>query len=407
MKQSFCITTATSTARNTLAALREATANARAALGGAAPDAAFVFLAGHDATAIEAAAPVLAGELEARALAGCTVEATIGGAVEYEGEPAVTLWAGLLPGARFTPARLELAESDEGYAFTGMPAVTREKERGEEDAASPTMILLGDPFSFPADAFLKRAGEDFPGLRVMGGMASGAHRPGENRLLLASAGADLEVFAEGAAAILFDDGVSIEPVVSQGCKPFGRPLVVTRAEENVILEIGGQPALEKLKEQLAELQPEERALIARGLHLGIAIDARKREHRRGDFLVRNLLGVHRERHGLVVADHVRPGQTVQFHLRDASSASEDLHLLLRASRGGWPAGAGPAGGLLFSCNGRGQRLFEAPNHDAQAVQDELGEVHLAGFFAAGEVGPVGGRNFLHGFTASLALFHPI
>src|SRR5206468_1606052 len=202
-------------------------------------------------------------------------------------------------------------------------------------------------------------------------------------------------------AVLLSGRLRLRPVVSQGCRPFGKPMVVTRAEKNVVFELGGKPALVRLKEQLATLSRAECDLAKQGLHLGHAIDPSRRASARGDFLIRSVVGVDPEKGAIAVTDLVRPGQTVQFHLRDAATASEDLEALLRDAR---EAGARPGGALLFSCNGRGSYLFSRPDHDAGAVQKALGPMPLAGFFAAGELGPVGGRNFVHGFTASLALF---
>lgn len=175
---------------------------------------------------------------------------------------------------------------------------------------------------------------------------------------------------------------------------------MTRAEDNVILELGGKTPLQQLQDLWLTMTPRDHELVQRGLMVGLAVSEYRDTFRRGDFLVRHLAGLDRATGAIAVGDDVRVGQTVQFHVRDATSADEDLRLML--------ATAGPAtaqrGGLLFSCNGRGTRLFDAPNHDALAVQHALGKVPLAGFFAQGELGPVGGRNFIHGFTASLVLF---
>ena len=174
-------------------------------------------------------------------------------------------------------------------------------------------------------------------------------------------------------------------------------MVVTKAHENVILELGGQTPLDQLQEMWATLTPLDHQLVQRGLMIGRAVSEYRDTFRRGDFLIRHLVGLDRDTGAIAVGDHVRVGQTVQFHVRDADSADEDLRLMLQA--------AGPAaGGLLFSCNGRGTRLFSGPNHDAQAVCQAAGAIPLAGFFAQGELGPVGGENFIHGFTASVVLF---
>jgi small ligand-binding sensory domain FIST len=173
--------------------------------------------------------------------------------------------------------------------------------------------------------------------------------------------------------------------------------VVTRSERNVIYELAGEPALERLMEMVRDGMPErDIRLINQGLHMGLVIDEHQVEFGRGDFLVRNVLGADQSNGAIAVGDVVDVGTTVQFHVRDADSADEDLRELLT------PEDAN--GALLFTCNGRGTRLFPAPNHDADVVGDLLHDPPLAGFFAAGELGPVGGRNFVHGFTASLALF---
>jgi small ligand-binding sensory domain FIST len=190
-------------------------------------------------------------------------------------------------------------------------------------------------------------------------------------------------------------------VVSQGCRPIGEPYVVTKAEQNVIHELGGVPALDRLQTLFESLGGDERRIAQRALHLGIVIDEHRDRFERGDFLVRNLIGADRGSGSVAIGDQVQEGQTVQFHLRDAQSASEDLNLLLAADRSIHQA---PLGALLFCCCGRGRGLFGRPHHDITAVREREGDVPIAGFFAQGEIGPVGGGNFLHGYTASLALF---
>jgi small ligand-binding sensory domain FIST len=191
--------------------------------------------------------------------------------------------------------------------------------------------------------------------------------------------------------------------VSQGCRPIGRPFVVTKAHDNVIEHLGGKPALAVLRDTVNELPEPERQKLANGLFVGRAINEYRENWGRGDFLVRNVMGVDQEAGALAVTDYVRVGQTVQFHMRDAATATEDLALLLE---GRATPERPPAGGLLFSCNGRGTRMFEQPCHDVGAARKAMPKTPVAGFFAAGELGPVGGRNFIHGHTASFALFRP-
>ena len=348
-----------------------------------APSLAVVFASPHHA---EAAAVVVEALHEAAGpatLIGCVGEAVVGGAREVEEDPAISVWLGWLPGelrsyhATFTP-------SDEGGAFVGFP----------EGDAGKVHLLVADPFSFPADRFLEELDERQPGTLVIGGMASGALRPGESRLFLGR-----EVLGEGAVGVRLPADVDVRAVVSQGCRPIGPPLVVTRARANVIEELAGRPPLERLREIWAASDERDRRLLSSGLHIGRVIDERKEELERGDFLIRAVLGADRETGSLVVGDLVSVGETVRFHVRDAESADEDLRLLLDG------LGEAPAGGLLFTCNGRGSRLFPGPDHDASLVASRLGAPPVAGFFCAGELGPVGPRTFLHGFTASLALFY--
>ena len=208
----------------------------------------------------------------------------------------------------------------------------------------------------------------------------------------------------GVKVVLVHGGVTIRSLVSQGCRPIGEHFVITKAERNVIQELGGVPAYQRLIEVYATLATHEQAMLRRGLHVGRVVSEYQDKFEQGDFLVRNVMGVDQESGAIVLGDYVRPGQTVQFHVRDADTADGELKQMLAAIKN--TPGANPQAALLFTCNGRGTRLFPGPNHDAETIGEALGNVPLAGFFAAGEMGPVGGKNFLHGFTASMALFEP-
>jgi small ligand-binding sensory domain FIST len=201
----------------------------------------------------------------------------------------------------------------------------------------------------------------------------------------------------GAVGVVLPPEIGVRTIVSQGCRPVGSPFTVTKAAGNVVLELGGQPAIARLEELVARADERDRALLAEGLHVGVVVDEHKTEFERGDFLVRAVLAADRRSGALTIGDDVSVGQVLQFHVRDADSADDDLLSLLEGSRDTNAA-------LLFTCTGRGRRMFKQPDHDTNAVEDQLGPVALAGAFCAGEIGPVGGRNFLHSFTASLALF---
>jgi small ligand-binding sensory domain FIST len=218
-----------------------------------------------------------------------------------------------------------------------------------------------------------------------------------NRLILHE-----QVLDGGLVGVRLSGPIDVRPIISQGCRLVGERFVVTKSDGNLIHELGGAPALERLQTVFETLKEEDRGRAHRALHLGIVIDEHRNRFERGDFLVRNLLGADQTSGAIAVGEVVQEGQTVQFHLRDAESATEDLNVLLATDRAGHRHPA--LGALIFSCCGRGRGLFGKPHHDAAAATDRLGPIPLAGFFAQGEIGPIGNRNFLHGYTASLALF---
>jgi small ligand-binding sensory domain FIST len=356
------------------------------------PDLALLFFSPHHLGAVNLVAPTAQEHLRARCLVGGVGESIIGNDREIEGQPALSLWLARWPRAvDLAPFRLTLEETSEGYTLLGWPDALE-----EADPASSAVLLLGDPYTFPADAFLAQMNESHRGVRVMGGMASGTDGPGQCRLILGDS-----VVNQGAVGVLLRGDVGLRCIVSQGCKPIGQHMVITKAHDNVIAELGGKSPLRQLQELWPTLSPRDQQLM-RGLHVGRVINEYKGDFQRGDFLVRNVLGLDQESGALAITDRVRVGQTVQFHVRDAATADQDLRELLQTDLGAHEKR--PAGALVFSCNGRGTRLFDEPHHDARAVRRVAGDLPLAGFFAQGELGPVGGQNFIHGFTASVALF---
>jgi small ligand-binding sensory domain FIST len=254
--------------------------------------------------------------------------------------------------------------------------------------------MLADPFTMPTPQIVAALAQGAHAVPVAGGMASGASQPGQNVLL-----ANERVTSAGAVGVTIGGSVSLDFIVSQGCRPVGRPIVVTRAKDNIIQELGGQLPMAALKAMTMELSEQDRALLNKGLLVGVVINEYKDHFGRGDFLIRNVMGLDLKRGFIAVAERLRVGQTIQFHVRDAATADEDLRLLLDAQEFDSP----PLAALLFTCNGRGTRLFPAPHHDAAVISQRLGGVPLAGFFAAGEIGPVGPQSFVHGHTASVVL----
>jgi small ligand-binding sensory domain FIST len=341
---------------------------------GTEPELAALFCSPHHVEAVADIAESVRRIVRPGVLIGTTGVAVLGGAREVEDAPALSLWAGRLAEVP-RAVRMTAVRTPSGVALQGLSASTL----GPGD----TLVLLADPFSLPIDAIV-----DAVDNRIIGGLASAATSPGGNRLVL-----DDEVVADGGVGVILPAEVATSTVVSQGCRPIGQPMIVTRAEGNLVHELAGRPALDRLDDLVRAAGPGERSLLASGLHFGIAIDEHRETFGRGDFLVRAVLGADRGRRALAVGQQVDVGTTVQFHVRDAAAADEDLRTMLAGRHGD--------GALVFTCNGRGQRLFGEPDHDARVVHDLLDAPALAGMFCAGEIGPIGGRSFVHGFTASV------
>jgi small ligand-binding sensory domain FIST len=358
-----------------------------------APDLALLFFSPHHMPEAQRLAALAQQRLGATCLLGCPGESIVGNDQEIEEGSALSLWLAKWPAdVKPSPFHLIAEEASEGYTLQGWPDALE-----SADPAQSLILMLADPFTFPVDGFLKRMNEEHRGLRVMGGMASGLREPGDCSLLLGD-----RVMDEGGVGVLLQGPIKCRAVVSQGCRPIGRPMIVTKGHDNIITGLGGKPPLEQLEELWQELSPSDQRLLQQGLHIGRVINEYQGQFQRGDFLIRNVMGMDRTSGALAITDRVRVGQTVQFHVRDADTADEDLHALLQFDRKAHPHPS--AGALVFTCNGRGTRLFSEPSHDARAIREEAGDLPLAGFFAQGELGPVGGQNFIHGFTASVVFF---
>lgn len=384
---------ALSTEPDSLPAARQVAEIVRERLG-AKPDLAVLFVSAKHTAAAEKLAAVVADTLGTECIIGCTAEGIIGVGREVEFEPAISLWAASWPGVFVTPLKLAYERTRDGGVIQGWP----DELSGDwpEDAF---MLLLAEPLSFHTDLLLERFNEDRPGVPILGGMASGGFNPGENRLFFGR-----ETLVEGAVGVFIHGAIRLRSVVSQGCRPIGKPLVVTKAEGNEILELGGRPALIQLKELFDTLPTREQVQVQRNLHVGRVVSEYRESFGQGDFLVRNVIGIDPSNGAVAIGDYIRAGQTIQFHVRDQEAADAELKQMLSAiKKSGGPQ---PLAGLLFACNGRGSRMFSQSDHDAGLIMKMLGEIPLAGLFAAGELGPIGHQNFMHGHTASIAFFEP-
>ena len=363
----------------------EAAAHARDELAGEAPSLA-VLLGSRSHT--DKAVDVLDAVqemVEPPALIGCLAQAIVAGRQEIEDEPAVAVW--LASGLAAETFQLDFVRTGSGGLLTGYRF---------DRTAHDLHLLLPDPYTFPSSLLIEHLNTDLPGTTVMGGVVSGGRGPGDTRLFR-----DHGVLTSGLVGVRLP-GVHGVPIVSQGCRPIGDPYIVTGADGARITELGGRPPLQRLREIVVGLPPDEQELVSRGLQVGIVVDEHLAAPGQGDFLIRGLLGADSSTGAIEIGEVVEVGATVQFQVRDAAGADKDLRLAVERAAAELPGR--PVGALLFTCNGRGRRMFGVADHDASTIEELLGGIPLAGFFAAGEIGPIAGRNALHAFTASMALF---
>jgi len=378
-------------------AVADAAGSVASGLGADQADLLVVFVSPHHASRYRELPRLLQAALPHQTLLGCSAGGVIGGGHEVEERPGLAITAALLPGVTCTPFAIsseDLPDSDAG------PRVWHEALGIPPDPRSH-FILLADPFSLPAEDLLAGLDYAYPSSQKVGGLASAARRPGENALYLA----DRTVNA-GAVGVALAGNIAIDTVVAQGCRPVGKAMQITRADRNVLVELDGQSPLKAVVDMLSSLSPADQKLAQRALLLGIVMDDMISTPEPGDFLIRNIIGVDQQRGLLAIGELLREGQLVQFHLRDATTAAEDLSGVL--SRYAGEASSGSArGALLFSCLGRGVHLYGRPDHDTDLFRTALGGLPLGGFFCNGEIGPVGGATRLHGFTSSFGIFRPL
>ena len=357
------------------------------------PDLAFLFFSSFFSENTSSLQALIREKISPHVLVGCMNNGVIGGVQEFESEPAIILWSARLPDVTVRPIRLEAQEQNGHLTLHGWP------ESIDFGKKQPYVFLFADPFTSPIEEMFASIERDCPGSPVIGGIASGGTDSGENRLLL-----NQNTYDSGVVGVVLWGQLDVRTVVSQGCQPIGEPYVVTKAERNIIYELGGMSMLERLKITMQSIRANNPSQVGhQSLQVGIAMDEYRGVLGQGDFLIRDLMGADERSGGVSISDVVQEGQTLQFHVRDANAADQELTKLLaedQSTHVDQPA----KGVLLFSCICRGERLFSHPHHDIQTVREQIGAIPIAGFFAGGEIGPVGGKNYLHGYTASVALF---
>lgn len=374
-------------------ALRRVVSVVRAGLEGCRPDLLVAFVSVHHAAQFERVPRLLAEELPGALLLGCSAGGVIGGGREIEQRPGVSLSAAFLPGVAITPLRLD----NEALPSPHAEPVAWQRLLAVAPASGPHFVLLPDPFTFDVESLIRGLDRAYPGNTTVGGIASGGRQPGANALFLGD-----RTHRAGLVGVALSGNVAVDTIVAQGCRPIGDPMFVTACERNVVRALDGEPPLKVLQALHDRLEPRDRQLARHSLFLGIVMKEDRQEYRQGDFLIRNLIGIDQSSGALAIGALIDHNAVVQFHLRDAETSSQDLETLLKRHRQSEPAA--PHGSLLFSCLGRGEFLYGRPDHDSQLFRRHLGEVPLGGFFCNGEIGPVHGATFLHGYTSAFGLF---
>jgi len=374
-------------------AVARAAADVRAQLGSCPADLIVAFLSPHHAADYDRVPALVAAALGNGVLLGCSGGGIIGGGREMEQRPGLALSAAFLPGVSVRPLYLD----NSALPQIGSEASAWHARLGVDPGDAPQFVLLPDPFSCDAEALVVGLDYAYPGATTIGGIASGGRETGSNALFLGS-----EVHRTGMVGVALSGNIAVDTVVAQGCRPIGEPMFVTACERNIIGALDGRPPLEVLQHLHEQLDARDRQLARHSLFLGIVMKRDRQEYRQGDFLIRNLLGIDSKSGALAIGALVEHNAVVQFHLRDAETSARDLEALLQRYRQSeMPP---PRGALLFSCLGRGQFLYGRADHDTDAFRQHLGDVPLGGFFCNGEIGPVHGQTFLHGYTSAFALF---
>lgn len=377
-------------------AVDEALEGVQSRLGGEPPDLLLAFASAAHAGDYDRLPGMLRARLRHTQVLGCSAGGVIAEGRELEGNVALSLVGATLPGVDVHPFHVSQADLPPPAA-DGAAWRARLGLQAPPDAHA---IVLPDPFSCDAQRLVRGLDRAFPGGTRIGGQASGGAAPGQNALFL-----DDGVHRAGAVGVLLSGNVDVDTIVAQGCRPIGQPMFVTRGVRNVVFELDGAPAIEALEALYESLDTGDQALFREALFIGVVMDREREVYRQGDFLVRNLLGLDAKTGGLAIGTLLEPNQVVQFHVRDARTSAEDLETMLDTHRGAGPLER-PRGALLFSCLGRGAGLYGAPDHDTRAFLSRVGPVPVGGFFCNGEIGPVRGRTFVHGYTSAFALFRP-
>ena len=377
-------------------AVAECASKIREELANGTPDLVAVFVSTHHSPEYETVPTLVREHLDGGVLIGCSGGGVIGAGSEVEHRPGLAMTAAHLPEVRLSPFHIEDAALPDGDA---PPEEWQALVKVSPETGS-YFLLLVDPFSLRGEELLMGLDYAFPDSVKIGGLASGSHQPGGNALYVGD-----NTFRSGAVGLAMDGDIAVETIVAQGCRPIGEPMHVTACNKNMVHELGGRTTFEVVKGLFESLSDRDRELAQHSLFLGVVMDEFNDDPQLGDFLIRNIIGADPRQGALAVGEMLRVGQVVQFHLRDADTSGRDLDAML-AQFAARHSVFEDAGALLFSCLGRGSYLYGRADHDTDMFREKVGRIPLTGFFCNGEIGPVGGSTYLHGYTSSFGIFHP-
>lgn len=386
---------AISTQENPEGAVSDCIRQLREALGDTPPDLLMLFVGGGHINEFEAIVNWAELECEPKTLVATSAGGVIGAEQEIEGQYAISAIGAKLPGVRVKGFIYDTNDMER------LDADTLIADMGIEDRDQPVFLIIPDGFTFDCESFLQRMDWAFPKAVKLGGYASGGRAPGQNKLCLNG-----KVRNQGTIGLALWGNIRARSLVAQGCRPIGQPMFITKCQKNILFELNNQPIRDVLQELFQGLSEDEQRLFRQELFLGIEMKPKEEAYQQGDFLIRNILGFDQQMSGMSVGALLEETSVVQFHLRDATTSTQDLENCLERYRKENPKDLNPAGALLFSCLGRGSYLYGAPNHDSNLFQAKMGSVPLAGFFCNGEIGPVSGQTFVHGYTSCFGLFFP-
>lgn len=389
---------ASSTDSSTTSAVDACTRDLRNQMGGADVDLLLVFVSNEHRARFPMVPTLLRPRFPGAVILGCSAQGIVGGGRELEHTCAISLVAANLPDATLTVFRSETTALPDADA---PPQAWHSQLRLAPIDGPRYFIVLADPFSTNIEGITTGLDYAYPGSLAIGGLASAARRPGQNVLYLND-----DVYDRGVVGVSLHGNIAVDTLVAQGCRPIGKPAKITGCHGTLISALDGKPALVYLQELADELPAQDRQLMQTSLFVGFHMNPVESGDPQHHYLIRNLTGVDAGSGSIAVGEVPTPGQIIQFHLRDKHASAADLEQHLRRFQQEQTRHE-YQGALLFTCLGRGKHLYGTANHDTAMFAAHLGDIPVGGFFCNGEIGPVAGATYVHGYTSSFGLFRSI